>query len=865
MKKILTTTLLILAGFISVFASGHIVSIITTTNVNCFGMCDGSATAIASGGIGPYAYAWTGPSGYTSANATATNMCAGTYTVTATDSSDMSIATANVTINQPAQLTVTVNSNGMSCGNCNGTATAVASGGIPPYSYLWNTFNGDMFNPFQNNLCAGTYNLTVTDNYGCNNTGMVTISNSPGFILSITTTPATCDSMNGSACVNIVTGGVPPFNYQWSTGAIGSCQSNLSAGLYYVTIVDSNSCQQDTVIQISNSNGVNIVLDSIVNINCNNNSVGSITVHGTGGTGIYQYNWSNGDTTATITTLTPVYYAVNLSDSNNCSIYASYNILNTYNLYAAIQTTNANCSNNGTASITNVSGVNPPFTFLWNDSLNQTTQNATNLAPGNYNVTITDNIGCTIIANAYIYPFNYNIIKGRVYSDANQNCIQDNGELGIPNIVVMSTPGFNYGYTNSLGDYTIYTNQMNNSIIVSYNYLYTPTCPSTGILYVNFTNSCGDTVLNNDFGYYNNPSYFNLSVLYSWSSANPGFTKTYRLSGHNSSLFPQNAILRLTYDSVLQYLSSTYGGINNSTLHTVEWPENIILPSTYWNNGGLAIANFYVPLTVSITDTLCTLFEILPISGDAYPIDNTKFFCQHVTGSFDPNSKDVYPKGQGAQGYILQSDSVLNYTIHFQNTGNDTAFTVIVIDTLSQYLDPGTLVKGISSYPCTLTLTEQGILNFRFDQILLPDSNINEPASNGYVNYTVNLKPNLPIGTEIKNTASIFFDFNSPVITNTTLNTIASPLQIKEIESKDIVSAFPNPFKDFTTIKIKTNKTQINYSFELIDIIGNDVIIINNIKTKEFNISNSKLVEGIYFYIVKSNEKIIGSGKLIKN
>ncbi|PIY03591.1 MAG: hypothetical protein COZ21_08785, partial [Bacteroidetes bacterium CG_4_10_14_3_um_filter_31_20] len=210
MKKILTTTLLILAGFISVFASGHIVSIITTTNVNCFGMCDGSATAIASGGIGPYAYAWTGPSGYTSANATATNMCAGTYTVTATDSSDMSIATANVTINQPAQLTVTVNSNGMSCGNCNGTATAVASGGIPPYSYLWNTFNGDMFNPFQNNLCAGTYNLTVTDNYGCNNTGMVTISNSPGFILSITTTPATCDSMNGSACVNIVTGGVPP-------------------------------------------------------------------------------------------------------------------------------------------------------------------------------------------------------------------------------------------------------------------------------------------------------------------------------------------------------------------------------------------------------------------------------------------------------------------------------------------------------------------------------------------------------------------------------------------------------------------------------------------------------------------------------
>jgi len=96
MKKILTTTLLILAGFISVFASGHIVSIITTTNVNCFGMCDGSATAIASGGIGPYAYAWTGPSGYTSANATATNMCAGTYTVTATDSSDMSIATANL-------------------------------------------------------------------------------------------------------------------------------------------------------------------------------------------------------------------------------------------------------------------------------------------------------------------------------------------------------------------------------------------------------------------------------------------------------------------------------------------------------------------------------------------------------------------------------------------------------------------------------------------------------------------------------------------------------------------------------------------------------------------------------------------------
>ena len=141
--------------------------------------------------------------------------------------------------------------------------------------------------------------------------------------------------------------------------------------------------------------------------------------------------------------------------------------------------------------------------------------------------------------------------------------------------------------------------------------------------------------------------------------------------------------------------------------------------------------------------------------------------CQQNIGSFDPNDKQGFPKGIGPD-HIIFHDTELEYLIRFQNTGTDTAFKVVLRDTLSEFLDPASVVPGASSHPYTWELRNNGALKFTFNDILLVDSNANEPASHGFVKFKIKQQPgNLP-GTVIYNQAAIYFDFNAPVITNQT-------------------------------------------------------------------------------------------------
>jgi len=207
---------------------------------------------------------------------------------------------------------------------------------------------------------------------------------------------------------------------------------------------------------------------------------------------------------------------------------------------------------------------------------------------------------------------------------------------------------------------------------------------------------------------------------------------------------PINTTIRFTYDSLLQYDSCTIGGMHNPTNHTIEWVFNNFQHSDYLYSNHVN-AYFTVPVSASIDDTVHSYFEILPIVGDVCPSDNTLLSIEPITNSHDPNDKSLMPIGKNAANTILQNDSVLLYTIRFQNTGNDTAFTVVVKDTLSPYLDPATIVPGASSHPYTFDLSGNGILTFRFDNIMLPDSNVNEPTSHGYFNYSIKQKKNNPL------------------------------------------------------------------------------------------------------------------------
>lgn len=189
-----------------------------------------------------------------------------------------------------------------------------------------------------------------------------------------------------------------------------------------------------------------------------------------------------------------------------------------------------------------------------------------------------------------------------------------------------------------------------------------------------------------------------------------------------------------------------------------------------------------------------------PLNDDAPTVDE---FCGLVMGSFDPNDKAGSPAGLGEDHEILPGQR-LEYMIRFQNTGNDTAFTVVIRDTLSMDLDIFSVVPGVSSHQNTFTMHGPRVLEWRFDNILLADSNVNEPASHGFVVFQVDQVNDLPLGTVINNTAAIYFDFNEPVITNTTFHMVNVPQYpdistgIAGADNTGSLQIWPNPNDDGT-------------------------------------------------------------------
>ena len=187
----------------------------------------------------------------------------------------------------------------------------------------------------------------------------------------------------------------------------------------------------------------------------------------------------------------------------------------------------------------------------------------------------------------------------------------------------------------------------------------------------------------------------------------------------------------------------------------------------------------------------------------------------------------------------------------------------MIKDTLSPFLDPATVVPGASNHTYTFDLSGQGVLTFRFDHILLPDSSANEEASNGYVNYSIQQKHNNPVGTVISNNAHIYFDFNPDVVTNTVINTITNIAGIETINNPFSVKVYPNPFTDITTFVIEAGAAKNAYTFEMYDVLGNRVRYKTGITTQQFQVKGLGLNKGIYFYKISDDGSIIGVGKVI--
>jgi uncharacterized repeat protein (TIGR01451 family) len=221
-------------------------------------------------------------------------------------------------------------------------------------------------------------------------------------------------------------------------------------------------------------------------------------------------------------------------------------------------------------------------------------------------------------------------------------------------------------------------------------------------------------------------------------------------------------------------------------------------------------------------------------------------YCGVVTGSYDPNDKTGFPIGQTDQKYI-QPNQQLQYVIRFQNTGTDTAFTVVIRDTLDTDLNIFTVTSGVSSHQYDFRMYGPRVLEWTFNNINLPDSSTNQEGSNGFVTFHVDQVPNLDPGTEITNDADIYFDFNDPITTNTTMHRIfegfVSVLNVEELtQNGKSLLVYPNPTSQSITIKGEKN---MNQSFSIYDQMGREVFKgkLNGISTE---VNLSILSKGIY-------------------
>jgi len=365
----------------------------TITHVTCSGAQDGSASVSGSGGSSPYSYLWS--TGETTSSIS--GLTGATYTVTVTDAGGCS-ATATAVINEPTAISCAVSSTYATCfGGSNGSLTVTASGGTGTLSYSWNTLPPQL-SATATGLAAGTYVVTVTDANGCTSTCSGTVTQPGQLSCTIDVIKhVTCNGGSDGSATVTATGGTGVYTYSWNTAPVqtNATAENLIAGNYSVTVTDANGCSTTCTVTINQPEPL-LCSASSTGTNCGN-ADGTATVTATGGTPLYSYLWSDGQTTITATGLAEGDYTVSVTDANACTTTCLVNVGSSSNLIATISSTPVTCNGGSDGSATvNVAGGDPPYTYSWNTVPAQTTSTATGLAAGTYTVIVSDTKGCSI-------------------------------------------------------------------------------------------------------------------------------------------------------------------------------------------------------------------------------------------------------------------------------------------------------------------------------------------------------------------------------------------------------------------------------------------------------------------------------------
>ncbi|MFL5754655.1 MAG: PKD domain-containing protein, partial [Bacteroidia bacterium] len=685
---------------------GPSVSVSATTNVSCNGGSNGTATATVVGGTGAINYAWS-PSGGNAA--TASGLPIGTYTVNISDANGCLAQAVSATITQPFGITITVTPTAVSCfSGSNGGATALAGGGTPGFTYLWQpsgstgaTISGQ---------AAGTYTVQATDTKGCVATQTYIITQpAAALTVSSSATPTSCfGGANGTAS-STPAGGTTPYTYTWMPGSLsGQNISGLIAGTYTVNVTDANGCTASSGTATVTQPTALVLVPSSVNSTCGNSN-GQAIVTASGATPGYTYLWTpGGATTSTAASLAAGSYSVVVKDANNCTANSSVTVNNTPGPSVSVSaTTNVSCNggSNGTATATVVGGTGA-INYAWSPS-GGNAATATGLPIGTYTVDISDANGCIAqaVSTSITQPpaITINVVTGNVscFNGSNGTATAA-GAGGTPGYTYLWQPSGSAGATISgqvIGNYTVQATDINGCTGTQ---TYTITQPTalSAVIDSSFNVSC--------FGGGNG------SASAGVSGGTPGYTYSWAPSGGNAATAinlsagtytvnildtnscPVSATIIITEPAQALTAVGTGGGVScfgGSDGNASVTPSGGTPSYTYsWSPAGgsgpsasnLAPGNYFIQVTDANscqTSVSLTIANAPPITGTLAATDPScglpnGTIVSQISGGTPPYSYSWSPggttganlTGAGAGIYTVQVTDALNCIQFFSDT-----------------------------------------------------------------------------------------------------------------------------------------------------------------------------------------------------
>lgn len=857
---------------------------LTPAWVSCFGGNDGTITSTVTGGAPPFSYNW----GTGATTDRLVNLRAGTYAVTVTDANGCT-ATATSTVYEPSRIIVTTTVTSVKCnGGFDGNISAVVTGGASPYLYTWS--NGNV-NKNLTNVAAGTYVVTVTDANGCTGTSASTVTQPAPIVTAVNITPIPCNGTTGGISVS-ATGGVFPYTFHWNNGATGAQISTVAAGTYTVTITDNNGCTKTETATLNISLPLQVTplfCDSLTTLNVLD------------GVPPFIFRWDDGFTGQT-RSLPPGTYQVTVTGNNGCSkvhsVWVSPNPLPCTRIEGNMRfDNNKNClADAGEPGISGrlirAEGTNGDV-FLAQTAMDGSY--VLRVVPGTYRVMtlLPPNSGQLICRNDTIVALPVQGNTARVdYAIKNipqcpkmtvdinttwmRRCFGGNnyavkccntGTVTATNayVDVRLDPFLIFENATrsgtSLGD-NVYRFLLGNVLpgqCISFNIIFKVSCDATlGQTHCSEAHIYPDTSCAAP-----NPQWKGGQVVVGARCA--GDSLRFTLKNIGKGALSQNLEYIVIEDGIMARSGQapTLGAGDsmivalrtNGRTWRLETKQEPFAPGAA--RPALSVEGCRV--SGPFSTGFVTKFPVA-VNGPWQDID-----CNINRGSYDPNDKEGMPVGFGVKHYI-EPETELTYRIRFQNTGTDTAFNIVIRDTLSKWIDPASVVPGTSSHPYTFELTGRDVLVFSFANIMLPDSNINQEQSNGFVTYAARPRATVPLETDIFNRAAIYFDFNDPIFTNTTVHRVGRNFVTVRLwepaKPAYKVWVVPQPMSDMAQIWVEKAPPTGDYLLQVFDMQGVLVRTVSN-TVPRFDLQRDALPEGMYMFQIRCAGALTGSGKLI--